>query len=271
MRSGIWKGSISFGLINIPITVQSAEEDKDLHFRMLDKKSLAPIQFRRVNSKTGREVPYADIVKGYEYEKEKFVIMTPTDFKNANPKATQTIDIHDFVRIDEIDPMMFERPYYLVPQKGAEKAYSLLQQALSRSKKVAVAKVVMHTKEHLVCILPRGKYLILEELRFAHTVKDIKHVRYLKEAVPKFSPQELQMAERLIDDMTTKWNPDQYKDTYYSDLKKHIERRIKAGKGKKIKEVEREEALPVSAAKSRDLMALLKASLKHGTGGKHAH
>jgi DNA end-binding protein Ku len=267
MRTGIWKGSVSFGLINIPIIVESAEEDHDLHFRMLDKKDLSPIKYNRLNAKTGRVVPYGDIVKGYEYEKNKFIILTPADFKNASPKLTRLIDIHTFVKLNEIDLVLFERPYYLVPQNGAEKAYFLLQQALIDSNKVAVAKVVMHTKEHLVAIVPRGKYLILEEMRFAHTIKNADQVHYLKGTPPKFSPQELKMAERLINDMTSKWKPDQYQDTYYQDLKKHIDRRIKAGKGKKIDKITTEKPTKISATRSKDLMGLLKASLE----AKHAH
>ena len=271
MRTGIWSGSISFGLINIPITVQSAEDDQELHFRMLDKKDLAPIKYNRLNSKTGREVPYRDIVKGYEYKKNRFVIMTPADFKNASPKLTRLIDIHDFVKLDEIDLMLFERPYYLVPQTGAEKAYFLLQEALTQSKKVAVAKVVMHTKEHLVAIIARGKYLILEEMRFTHKVKKENEVHYIKTSLPKFKPQELKMAIRLIDDMTSKWNPDQYQDTYYRDLKKHIESRIKAGKGKLLESVKTKKEPALVQARAKDLMSLLKASLKTKVETKHAH
>jgi len=271
MRTGIWSGSISFGLINIPITVQSAEENRDLHFRMLDKKDLSPIRYKRMNSKTGREVPYRDIVKGYEYKKNRFVIMTAADFKNASPKLTRLIDIGDFVKLNEIDLMLFERPYYLVPQSGAEKAYFLLQQALAQSQKVAIAKVVMHTKEHLIAIVPRGKYLILEEMRFAHQVKNEQEVHLIKSALPKFKPQELKMATRLIDDMTSNWSPNQYQDTYYQDLKKHIDARVKAGKGKKIETTSHEKETTVAPARAGDLMNLLKASLSKKLEHKHAH
>jgi len=263
MRTGIWKGSISFGLISIPVSVQSAEQDKDLHFRMLDERNLAPIRFRRVNSKNGKEVPNDKIVKGYEYEKDHYVIMTDEDFKRANPKATQTIDIEAIIKLSDIDFVLFERPYYLVPQKGGEKGYFLLQAALQKTKKVAIAKVVMHTKQHLCCLFPRGDHLILEILRFAHQVREERDFESLKDtkAKTKYKPQELKMAEQLVDSMTNQWHPAQYKDTYYNDLMKHIQKRIKAGRGRRIEAPEAPVSKP-RAQRSEDLMSLLKASLR---------
>ncbi len=266
MAGSIWRGAISFGLINIPVSVQSAEEDKDLHFNMLDKRNMARIKYDRTNAKTGKEVPWNQIVKGYEYEKNKYVIMTDADFKRANPKATQSIDIQDFVMIDDIDPMYFEKPYYLVPEKTGMKGYYLLQEALIKSKKVAVATVVMHQKQHLVCIFPREKHLILELLRFPHTVKDVKDVATLADNARSFKarPQEIKMAERLIEDMTSEWKPEQYQDTYYLDLKKHINQRIKAGAGKEINEEVDETVEKIQPSKTEELMDLLKASLESG-------
>lgn len=266
MAGSIWRGAISFGLINIPVSVQSAEEDKDLHFNMLDKRNMARIKYDRTNAKTGKEVPWDQIVKGYEYEKNKYVIMTDADFKRANPKATQSIDIQDFVMIDNIDPMYFEKPYYLVPEKTGMKGYYLLQEALIKSKKVAVATVVMHQKQHLVCVFPRGNHLILEMLRFPHTVKDVKSVATLSENARSFKarPQEIKMAERLIEDMTSAWKPEQYKDTYYFDLKKHINQRIKSGQGKQINEEFEDKEQTIKPSKTEELMDLLKASLAGG-------
>jgi DNA end-binding protein Ku len=274
MRTSIWKGSISFGLINIPINVQSAEQDKDLHFRMIDERNMAPIQYKRVNSKTGKEVSNDKIVKGYEFDKNHYIIMKDEDFKKANPKATQTVDIEDIVNLEDIDFILFEKPYYLVPQKGGEKGYFLLQEALKKSKKVAIAKVVMHTKQHLCCIFPRGDHLILEIMRFAHQVREESEVESLKSTKAKagYKPQELKMAEKLVQSMTKKWNPDQYKDTYYTDLKKHIDARIKAGKGKHIEEPEKDtETTPAKRStrkSSDDLMSLLKESLKQGASAR---
>jgi len=260
-RGSIWSGSISFGLINIPVSVQSAEEDRDLSFHMLDQRNLALIRYQKTNDKTGKIVPYNQIVKGYEYEKNRYIILTPEDFKRANPKATQMIDIQDFVKASDIDLMMFEKPYYLVPAKGAEKSYALLCQALAESEKVAIATVVMHTKEHLTCIFPRGNHLVLEILRFSHQLKNADKVAPVqKSSSVKLRPQEIRMAEQLIKTMTSSWKPEQYKDTYYSDFKKHIEKRIAAGKGKWVEKAE-DQTEPARPTSSRDLMALLKQSL----------
>jgi DNA end-binding protein Ku len=262
MRSNIWKGSISFGLLNIPCSLQTAQADKEIHFSMLDEKGLSRIKFRRVNADTGKEVPYERIVKGYEYKPGHYVVMNEGDFKKANPKATQTIDIEDFALLEDVDLLMFERPYYLVPQKGAEKGYFLLRQALADTKKVAVAKIVIRTKQHLCLIFPRGDYLILELLRFAHQVKEVSEVNYLKEVNKRvsYTQKELKMAEDLIAGMTSKWKPEQYKDTYYSDLMKLIQAKVKQGKGKLVKEPKEEKLEPLTD-NVVDLMPLLAKSL----------
>ncbi len=163
----LWRGAISFGLVNIPVLVFSAKEQEDLHFTMLDPSDLSPIGYRYYNKSTGEEVSRASTVKAYRYKPDQYVIMTDADFKKANPKATQTIDIENFVELDEIDPVYFERAYYLKPGKSGDKGYRLLCEALQKSRKVAIAKMVLHTKQHLVAIIPRGKYLLLELLRFA--------------------------------------------------------------------------------------------------------
>lgn len=263
MRSNIWKGSISFGLLNIPVSLQSAQQDRDIHFSLLDGKDLSHIQYRKINAKTGREVPYDRIVKGFEYKSGQYVVMNDTDFDRANPKATKTIDIEDFVLLDEIDTMLFEKPYYLAPQKGAEKGYFLLKEALEHTKKVAVAKIVIRTKQHLCAIMARGDYLVLELLRFAHAVKDIKEVDYMKEVNKKvnFSDRELKMAEDLIKGMTSKWKPEKYKDTYYEDLMKRIQAKVKQGKGKFIEEAPKEERVEEST-NVVDLLPLLRKSIE---------
>jgi DNA end-binding protein Ku len=258
-RGRVWSGAISFGLINIPVGVETAEQDKDLHFNQLDKRNLAHIRYKKINEKTGKEVPYDQIVKGYHHESGKYVIMSDEDFKRANPKATQTIDIQTFVKMEEIDPVYFARPYYLIPQKGDEKGYSLLIEALMKSKKVAVATVVMRTKEYLTCIFARGDFLYLEILRFAH---NLKHAPSKKPEKVNFKAAEIAMAEQLVAGMTSKWKPAQYKDTYYADLKKHIEKRVAAGKLKTVEEIDDGGDKQVSSNDdSQDLMTLLKASL----------
>ena len=264
-KGRVWSGAISFGLIHIPVDVETAEQDKDLHFNLLDKRNLAHIKYKRVNEKTGKEVPYDQTVKGYHHSSGKYVVLTDEDFRRANPKASKTIDIQTFVKMEDIDPLFFERPYYLVPQKGGEKGYSLLHEALVKSKKVAVATVVMRTKEYLTCVFPRDGFLFLEILRFSHT---LKHRPASDAPHASFKGQELKMAEQLVDGMTSKWKPDQYKDTYYADLKKHIEKKLKAGKGKEIEEVEPKEVEDNETGESQDLMSLLKASLKKKPASK---
>jgi len=268
MRDGIWKGSISFGLLNIPVTLKSADEAKELHFSMLEEKTLSPIHMKRVNNK-GREVQWSKLTKGYQYKPGKFVIMTDKDFKAANVKATQAIDIEDFVSIDDIDPMLFEKPYYLVPQKAGIKGYFLLREALTKTGKVAVAKIVIRVRQRLVAIMAKGDYLVLEVLRFAHEVKEIHEVDYLKgtNTNPKLDPRELKMAVALVEGMTAKWEPDKYKDTYYQDLLKRIKAKIKAGPAKVLEDEEPEEAPAASSSRVLDLMPLLKKSLEERKKG----
>lgn len=269
MRSNIWKGSISFGLLNIPVTLQTAQEEKELHFSMLDERDLSRIRYKKVNAKSGREVPSEKIVKGYEFKKGKFVIVTDQDFERANVKATKTIDIEDFVLLEEIDTMLFEKPYYLAPQKGAEKGYFLLRDALEKTEKVAIAKVVIRTKQHLCAVLAKGDYLVLEILRFSNQVKEVHEVNFLKgiDKKVKFAPKELKMAEDLISGMTAKWEPDKYKDTYQADLMKRIKSKIKRGQAKDVEEAPDLEEVEESS-NVVDLLPLLKKSLEQGGAKK---
>ncbi len=264
-RYGIWKGLISFGLLNIPVYLKSATEDKDLHFSMLDEKNLSPIRYKKFNAKTNQEVPFERIVKGYEYEKDQYVLMNEQDFKAANPKATQTIDIEDFVDLVDVDPLLFEKPYYLVPQKGGSKGYMLLRDALKHQGKVAIATIVIRTKQHLVALLPRGNYLILEIIRFAHEIIQTSEAEFLtaSELKKTYNDRELKMAERLIEDMSSKWKPEKYKDTYFDDLMKRIKTKIKQGKGHTIVR-EDEEGDEIQPSNVRDLLPLLRKSLERG-------
>lgn len=263
MAASIWKGSISFGLLNIPVVLRKAEEGKELSFNMLDGKDLSPIKYKKVNGNTGTEVPWPRIVKGYEFEAGQFVIMTKEDFKAANPKASQTIDIQDFVSFDDIDLMFFEKPYYLVPQKNGIKGYFLLVEALKRTKKVAVAKVVIRNKMHLACIMPKGEYLILEMLRFGHEVLDASEVDYLQDTEkPKFHAKEIKMAEELIEGMTAKWNPKLYKDTYVDDVMRIIHMKVKSGDLKEIDYGDLPKEEKGNTGTVVDLLPLLRKSLE---------
>jgi DNA end-binding protein Ku len=265
-RSGpgrsIWSGSISFGLLQIPVSLYTAESRADeLHFRMLDKHDLSPIRFERVNASTGKKVEWNDIVKGYEYEPDTFVVLEKGDLEKANVKATQTIDIQDFVPLDEIDPAFFERPYYVIPQKRATKAYVLLRKALEKKNAAAVATFVLRTKEYLCAVIPVGDALMLEILRFGHELKDVEDMplptRSDEEGV---SDRELKMAEQLIDGMMAAWDPSKYRDRYYRDVMKMIEEKAKTGVAK-----ERHTRVRGTVANDVvDLLELLKKSVKKG-------
>ncbi|MGZ3691949.1 MAG: non-homologous end joining protein Ku [Pseudobdellovibrio sp.] len=262
-QRGLWSGSISFGLVNIGVKVVSAREEKELHFSMLDPSNLSPVGYRYYNKNTGEEVKREDTVKAYEYKSGTYVIMTEADFKKANPKATQTIDIENFVDLDQIDPVFFEKAYYLLPKKGNEKAYKLLTEALAKSKKTAIAKMVMHTKQHLVALIPRGNYLLCETLHFANEVKELRDLGAWKDPAVKtaVSIREIEMAEKLIEDMTGKWNPSVYKDTYREDIMKRVRAKVKAGKATEITE-DYEELGHEETSNVVDLMPLLRKSLE---------
>ncbi|MGZ3771561.1 MAG: non-homologous end joining protein Ku [Bdellovibrio sp.] len=263
MRSNIWKGSISFGLLNIPVSLQTAVQDKELHFSLLDDRDLSHIRYQKLNANTGKEVPQGHIVKAFEYKPDQFVVMSDKDFERANVKATKTIDIEDFILEEDVDVMLFEKPYYLAPQPGAEKGYFLLREALDHTKKVAVGKIVIRTKQHLAMIMARGDYLILELLRFAHEVKQVNDVDYLKEVNEnvKYSDRELKMAEDLIKGMTARWKPEKYNDTFYEDLLKRIKFKVRQGQGKYVEEPEKLEKIEESS-NVVDLLPLLRKSIE---------
>jgi DNA end-binding protein Ku len=261
MPRPLWKGAISFGLLNIPIELLSAKDEKKLSFHMLDKRDNSLIGYKQYNKSTGKEITKSNIIKGFEYEPHKFVFLEPKDFIKANPKATQTIDIEDFVELADLDFLMFERPYFLVPGKNGEKGYVLLRKALEESKKVAVAKFVLHNSQHLASIIPKGDYLILEVLRFAHEVQQINKVDFLDKAQMsrvKVSPKELSVAKKLVADMTAKWKPEQYKDTYQDELVKYIKQKIKKGDTEESEPLEKEDRTNTNVV---DLMPLLQKSL----------
>lgn len=268
MARSIWSGAISFGLLNIPVDLHTAEDTSgQLHFHLLDERDLSPVRYKRISTKSGKEVPYEKIVKGYEYEKGRFVVLTPADFRSANVKASQTIDLENFVLVEMIDPLLFEKPYYLVPQKSGTKGYALLRDALKKSEKVAVGKIVIRTRQHLVAVMPKDEYLILEILRFAHEVKEVQDVHLLDkvDVSPKvYKPNELKMATQLIDGMTADWEPEQYQDTYYEDLRRRIESKVK--KGGEVDVEPAEEVEPTSNVV--DLLPLLKQSLAEARHGR---
>lgn len=261
-RRGMWKGYIAFGLVNIPIYLESATQVKKIRFNLIDKHDHSPIGYKQINKQTGKPVVRTSVVKGYEYEKGEYVLMSESDFKKANVKATNSVEIEDFVELAEIDPMLFETPYYIVPQRGGEKGYVLLRDVLKRTQKAAIAKIVLHTLQHLVCIMPRGDYLILEILRFADEIVDITEADFID---PEFnriqvSEREISVAEKLVEGMTARWKPEKYHNTYHEDLMKQIQFKIKHGDTATVEKTESSSA-PDTVDNVIDLTALLKKSL----------
>ena len=261
----LWSGSLSFGLLNIPVTLGSAKEEADLHFQMLDSRDFGHIGYRQYNKSTGKEVPKDKITKGYEYENGKFVLVTDEDFKRANPRAVSSIDLEDFVELKDLDPMLFESPYYLRPGKNGEKGYRLLRDVMLRTNKVAVGKVVLFRKQRLVAVIPRGDFLILEVLRFDREILTVDEVEGLDARLSKvkISPREIEMAEALVAGMTSKWNARKYEDTYHEDLLRMI--KLKAKKGTiTAQDIPEVREAPESGGKIVDLMPLLRRSLEAG-------
>ena len=258
----IWKGSISFGLINVPIALYPATQREELKFRLLRANDLSPVNYKRVAEADGKEVPWEQIVKGYEYEKGKFVVLREEDFKRVDIEATQTVDILDFVPLKEINPIYFHKPYYMEPQKSGAKPYALLREVLNHTDKVGIAKVVIKTREYLAAVKPNEDGLMLELMHFADELSEPSELKLPgKIAVRKG---ELDMATELINRMTTKWQPEKYKDEYRAAVMKVIEEKIEKG----------DRAAPRGKTKVRkptnvvDLMEVLRKSLSEVESGK---
>jgi DNA end-binding protein Ku len=252
MRS-IWSGAISFGLIYIPVRLYNASQDQQLDFDLLRRGDFCPIHYVRVCRETGEEVPYEDIVRGYEYEKGQYVVVEDEDFKRANVRKTQTIDIDSFVNLSEIDPKYLEKPYYLEPEPQAKKVYALLRDALKQSEKVAIGRFVMRTREHLALLIPQEEAIVLNLMRFESEIRPTDDLDLPEEE--RASKRELDMAIKLIDHLTQPWEPKKFHDTYIEDLKRLIQDKIE---GKQIEVVE-EEPIPMEVT---DLFAQLTESLK---------
>jgi DNA end-binding protein Ku len=264
MARAIWKGSISFGLVNIPIALYPATRREELKFRLLRKVDLSPVNYKRVAEKDGKEVSWDQIVKGYEYEKGKYVVLKDEDFERVDLEATQTVDIQDFVDLEEIDPMFFYKPYYLEPQKGGDKAYALLRDALKDSNKVGIAKVVIKTRQYLAGVKPEDGALVLELMHFADELADPGKLHVPKKT--EVGKREMTMAKSLIDSMSSKWNPEKYKDDYREALMEVIEEKVEAG-GKEIDEKPKKAPKPT---KIIDLVSVLQKSLEQTDGKKKA-
>ena len=270
MARAIWKGSLSFGLVEIPVALVAAEEANELAFHQIDRRTFARVGTKRVNKETGEEVPWEEIVRGYEYEPDEYVVLTDEELARANTKATQTIEIEDFVDQDEIDPVFYERPYYLEPVKKDSKSYALLRETLLRTGKVGIARVVLRTRQRIAALMVRQGVLVLELLRYDYELRDPKK---LDLEVPdddakklKLSDKEVQMAERLVKGMSARWNPKKYKDSYRDDVMAMIQKKVKAGKTHVIEAPEKAEVEAPARADVVDLMPLLKKSIESREG-----
>ena len=258
----IWTGSISFGLINIPVRLYSATEEHPITFDLLHKTDLSPIRYARICKEEEKEVPYKDIVKGYEYQKGEYVVVEEEDFKKADEQKVKTIEIKQFTDISEIDFVYYERPYYLEPGKGADKAYALLRETLKASKKGAIVKFVFKNKEHLGVLKEYQNSIILNQMRFYEELRDINELKLpSKELISK---KEMDMSLKLVSQLTEKFYPDHFHDEYTDSLRERIENKIKHHG----KIPARKTAATHKPSKIHDITALLEASLKEAKAPK---
>jgi DNA end-binding protein Ku len=271
MARALWKGAITFGLVNIPVELYPAEDRKSFKFSMLDKRDLSPVGYKRYSKKSGKEVEWANIIKGYEYEKDQYVVLSDEDFRRANVKATQTVDIQTFVPADEVPLEFFETPYYLAPGPRGQKVYALLRETLRATKRIAIAQVVIRTTQHLAAVIVHERALMLITLRYPDELREASGLDLPAEGLKSagVSPKEIELAKRLVDDMTEHWKPGEFKDTYHEDLMARIKEKIKQGQTKEITEPSKGEA-ERPRAQVIDLADLLKQSLGKKGGAKPA-
>ena len=263
MARPIWSGTLSFGLLNVPVSLMTGERSVDLHFRMLDSRSNTPVRYERVNAETGEEVPWKEIVKAFEYAKGSYVVLEPEDIKSASSEGREVVDVKAFVDAGSIGPEYFEKPYFLVPGKKAEKGYVLLRETLKRTGKIGIARVVVRTREYLSAVMPRGDALMLMLLRYPQELVDASDYKIPEGKASEYrvSDKEIQMAEQLIESMSDEWKPDDYRDEFRDRLRKVIEKRMKS-KGLVTPPADEEEEMPENAATNVvDFMSLLQQSL----------
>jgi len=259
----IWKGSISFGLVYVPVTLYNLEHNVDLHFKLLDSRNHSAIRYERINETTGEEVPWDKLVKGYEYTKGNFVIIEEEEFKKVAVEATQTIEIVDFIKKEEISDLYFDKPYILVPQKKAEKGYVLLRDVLQKSQRIGIAKVVIRTREYLSAVQPLESGLVLMLLRFAQEILPLSDFALPTQSAEtyKISPKEVELATQLVDSQSSKWDPSKYKDEYREQLLKWIEEKAEKGHVESIEQGGNEDA--EVATNVVDLVELLRKSVSN--------
>jgi DNA end-binding protein Ku len=263
VASRLWTGSISFGLVNIPVSLLPAEAREELDFTLLDRRDGSPIGYQKINKRTGKPVPNERIVRGFEYREGHYVIVTDADLRKASPSRTQRIDVVSFVEASEIPPVYFDRPYYLEPARGGERAYALFREALRRSGKVAIATVVVKTRQHLAAVLVQDRVLVLDLLRYAAELRDPSRLRLPASdgKGARTADREVKMAERLIAEMTAPWKPSLYHDEYRDELLAFIRKRGRAGKLESAPEAP-EEAEKPKRSDVIDIAELLEKSLE---------
>ncbi|NVH71191.1 Ku protein [Paraburkholderia sp. JPY432] len=271
MAHMIWKGAISFGLVHVPVQLYPATQSEKVGFNLLDKRTIDPIGYKQINKRTGKDVTRENIVRGFEYEKDHYVVLSDDEIRSANPESTQTVDILAFVDAADISFLYLDTPYYLTPDRKGEKVYALLREAMTASGKIGVASVVLHNKQHLAALIPLGPMLALNTLRWADEVRGLDEFKVPPEGMKAagVSAKELDMAKKLIDDMSETWDPMQYHDTFRDDIMALVERKIQAGKTEEVTEVETPHE-PRKSADILDLSDLLKRSLGRGKGKQAA-
>ncbi len=263
MARPVWNGTLSFGLLNIPVQLMSGEKRTDIQFRMLDSRDNSPIRYERINAETGEEVAWKDIVKAFEYDKGSYVVLEQEDIKSAAPESHGAIDVEAFVDADAIGPQYFEKPYVLVPAKKAEKGYVLLREALASTKKIGVARVVIRTREHLCAVVPQGDALLLLMMRYPQELVDVEEYN-IPEGKPseyRITAKEKEFSEQLINSMSDDWAPSQYKDEFRSRLHAVIKKRMKSKGVVAKKEEDDQEVAENAATNVVDFMSLLQQSI----------
>lgn len=263
MARALWSGSISFGLLNIPVQLMPGERRTELRFHMLDSRNKARVRYERINAETGEEVPWKDIVKAYEYKKGSYVVLEPEDLKAAAPESSEAVEIESFIDPGEVDARYFERPYYLVPPKKAEKGYVLLRETLKELKRAGLARVVIRTREYLALVLPRDQALVMILLRYPQEVIAADEYGFPERPLKSYrlSERELEMARQLVESMSSSWKPSSYHDEFRAKLAKVIQKRLRS-KGAKVQAAAPEEHGQTDSDKVVDFMSVLKRSLE---------
>lgn len=271
MPRAIWKGAITFGLVHVPVALYPASQESEVDFDWLDKRTMDPVGYKRINKRTGKEIDKENIVKGVKTESGEYVVLGEDDIREAYPKTTQTIEIEAFVPAEDISFVYLERPYYLEPTGKGEKVYALLREAMADAGLVGIARVVMHTKEHLAALLPAGPALMLGTLRWASEIRPADELKLpaAGKEPNRLKDNELKMASQLIQEMTTKWKPEDYADKFSDAIRELVARKVKAGDTETVEPVEQAPE-GMDASNVVDLSELLKNSLGRRKGGEKA-